>query len=418
MKIKVHGSDNYIKFKSLFSTLSKVSFCEISDQFNSGEVNGHIFFSDNHQIILPEAPALVYLNNYVLDKSLVTDILIKTDLCGIKLSEKKFSTKSLELKKPVSLNPNHEVIASQNDKCIWYSSDHYAFKHYYSLIPPCNLEVHQSLKDKFTSKDFIQVLPIIIFLKELVGDSLIYPKAMASIIIDDPNLHRTKYGYLDYKKIVEDSTIHGYHINFATIPLDLFYASKKALNLLKKNGKHLSLIIHGNNHTSAELLVNSHQKSYSKLLMIKKRVDKFYQKYGVRIGRVIIPPHGMMSREFLKNIALFDFLGACISRPFPWYSSPSPSTIIEECENYTKMFPADFIEGTPIVPRMKAFEDIPFKLILHIPLVFYFHHDDFKHGIEKFGEIVNMLNQYADVTWASLNNIFHSSFPRDRVYWN
>jgi hypothetical protein len=411
MKIKVHGSENYIKFKNLFSTLSKVFFCEISDQFDSSEVNGHIIFSDNHQTLLPEGPALVYLNNFVIEKSLTTNILLNSDLSGVKFVNESFSTRSFELKRAVNLDSGYRIIAKQEENAIWYIDENQTYKRYYSLIPPCNLENYQSLKDKFNSKDFIQVLPIIAFLRELEEpDSIIYPAPKASIIIDDPNLHRSKYGFIDYNNMVADSKLKGYHINLATIPLDLFYSSKKALKLIKTNNSQLSLVIHGNNHTSEELMVNSYTKSYSKLLTIKNRVEKYYKKYGVRIGEIIIPPHGVMSREFLRSIAVFDILGACISRPFPWYSGKSGNQVIKENENYSRMFPADIIEGTPIVPRMKDLEDVPFKLLLHIPLIPYYHHNDFKKGIDKFGEIVKHINKYADVTWTSLKDIFHSNY--------
>ena len=412
MKIKVHGYDNYKNYLPLFSTLSKVFFCEFSDKFEDKDVIGHIIFTDNEIIDVPQQSALIFSNNYVKEKSLMAIIRLNS-LCfsEVKINDESFLTKSLELKKTVNIDPRYRIIASQGDQAIWYIDEQKLFKHYYSLIPPCNPENHQSLKDNFNSEDFIRILPIITFLRELSkSDSLIYPSPKASIIIDDPNLHRSKYGYIDYEQLITDAKTNGYHINLATIPLDLYYASKKVVKLFKNNSKYLSLIIHGNNHTSNELMVNSPNKAYSKLLKIKKRVDKFYQRYGIRVGNIIIPPHGMMSREFLKIMSLFEFSGACVSRPFPWSSGKTVGTNIEENQNYSKLLPADFIEGTPIVPRMKDFNDIPFKLLLHIPLVFYFHHEDFKHGINNLGEIVERINKYADVSWCSLINIFQANY--------
>ena len=412
MKIKVHGYDNYKNYQRLFNTLSKVFFCEFSDKYEDKEVIGHIIFTNYQNINVPHGPALIFLNNYVLEKSLVVNIHLNS-ICfsDIKINDESFFTKSLELKKNVNLNPHFRIIASQDDHAIWYIDEQKTFKHHYTLIPPCNPENNLSLKDNFNSKDFIRVLPIISFLRELTElDSLIYPANKASIIIDDPNLHRSKYGYIDYKKLLIKAKTKGYHINLATIPLDLFYASKKVVNFFKINNRYLSLIIHGNNHTSAELMVNSPERAYSKLLKIKKRVDCFYRKYGIRIGNIIIPPHGMMSREFLRIMAMFEFSGACISRPFPWYSGKTVVNKVDENQMYSKLLPADFIEGTPIIPRMKDFEDIPFKLLLHIPLVFYFHHEDFKQGFNKLGEIVDRINKYTDITWCSLIDIFQSNY--------
>ena len=44
----------------------------------------------------------------------------------------------------------------------------------------------------------------------------------ASFIIDDPNLHWPRYGYIDYRQVAEQAAREGYHVSFATIPLDMW----------------------------------------------------------------------------------------------------------------------------------------------------------------------------------------------------
>jgi hypothetical protein len=138
-------------------------------------------------------------------------------------------------------------------------------------------------------------------------------EARASIIVDDPNLHRTDYGFIDYRNLVRHADQHNYHVSIAAIPFYMWYTNTAAVAIFRNNPERISLIFHGIDHTSYELGQEcSDETAFTILVAGLKRVERFERKSGFS-GRVMTAPHGAFTEHFARAMTLLAFDGACVS---------------------------------------------------------------------------------------------------------
>jgi hypothetical protein len=110
----------------------------------------------------------------------------------------------------------------------------------------------------FRALRWFAMVPLLHFLLALLGpDGWIPPEPRASFIIDDPNLHSRRYGYIDFERLVNHASAHGYHATIATVPLDAWYFDRRVAALFSSHKQHLSLMMHGVNHIGDELAQGS-----------------------------------------------------------------------------------------------------------------------------------------------------------------
>jgi hypothetical protein len=411
-KIRVDNVAEYEKRRELFAALASVHQLIMSPSIAEDEADGLVCFGssgsqDNHRV-----PSLHFpLSDEPQPQIVATLDFVDAELSGISFSRKSFQTTSVVPHSTLSPSAAAKVIASQDKIPIWFLEERGGIMHYYSLIPPKELLPHRALKDFFCAKDFISLFPFLHFLREIQGSSIpVLPPPRASFIIDDPNVRTTKYGFIDYRELISEAREYRYHVNIATIPIDCARASRSAVELFKTNPEQISLIDHGNNHTFSEFMMRGESECSGTLRQIDSRLEFFKQKYQLEIDNVLTAPHGMMSREMLNAVSLFEFPGAVISRPFPWHPHDAPEEEIHETISFSKWYPADFVEGTPVIPRMKSFDDTPFKFYLGIPAIYYFHHWDFKKGYGNLRKIAARVRTFADARWEPLGKIFASNY--------
>ena len=119
-------------------------------------------------------------------------------------------------------------------------------------LPPCGPDGF--FYQFFQYSSWFRVVPLLTFLKECVPVSCwLETEARASIIVDDPNLHRTDYGFIDFQNLVRHADQHNYHVSIAAIPLDMWYTNAAAAAIFRNNPERISLIFHGIDHTLYEL---------------------------------------------------------------------------------------------------------------------------------------------------------------------
>ena len=112
----------------------------------------------------------------------------------------------------------------------------------------------QTLRDHLCPGSFMGLLPLLHFLGQLLGDQgWKLPAPRAAFVIDDPNLHWPSYGFLKYPQLAEHASRHGYHLAFATVPLDGWRVDARAVATMREHPAALSLLIHGNDHVAREL---------------------------------------------------------------------------------------------------------------------------------------------------------------------
>ena len=122
---------------------------------------------------------------------------------------------------------------------------------------------------------------------------------------------------------------NGYHVSFATIPLDLWWASQKAVSLFANRVDLLSLLVHGNDHVFRELdRTQSDRERAEALAQALRRVDRFERRYGVPIARVMAPPHGACSHATAAALLRSGFEALCVSRTHPWLDAEPTDDVL------------------------------------------------------------------------------------------
>lgn len=262
---------------------------------------------------------------------------------------------------------------------------------------------------QLNEKRFFSYLPTIHFLREVVSDDLwVPPPLRASFLVDDPNIRWRTYGKLKYHELIEKATKHNFHLSIATIPLDLFWASRDAVRLVNSSSKYLSLAIHGNNHLKREmLLLNNNELAF--IAQALKRVSRFEKKYNVAVSRVFVPPHESFSEDVCRAMVRLGVEGLCNSRPFGWVKNTRFP--LSNLNPYIGWYPCDFVSGgLPVITRRGLTTDFVLRAFLDQPLITYFHQSDLNSGLNELCDIADRVNNIGDVKWGSLDTILRSNY--------
>lgn len=229
------------------------------------------------------------------------------------------------------------------------------------------------------------------------------PPPRAAFLFDDPNLRWRTYGFIDYAKLLRDAELHGYHASMAMVPLDNRFAHAGTIDLFRRHPDRLSLVLHGNDHSSRELLrPRSAASALALAAQALRRAEGFEARYELGIDRVMTPPHGMCSEAVAAALAAVGFDGLCAIHPLPWAERPPASRPLAGWD------PAEFAAGCAVVPRLhlgSTDADIALRAFLDQPLVFYGHHEDLAAGLEPLGAIAARVERMGGARWCSLGEI-------------
>jgi hypothetical protein len=248
---------------------------------------------------------------------------------------------------------------------------------------------------------------IVQFLRELAGERWQSPPLRAAILFDDPNLRRPSYGYIDYRRLVAHADAHGYHASMAMIPRDARRPHAGAVATFRSRADRLSLVIHGNDHLKRELMQPA-DLSHALALAAQalRRVARFEARSGVRVDRVMVPPHGLCSRTMTHALGALGYDALCAIHPYPWTERPPRDHLL------AGWAPTAFLAGCAMLPRFPlrcSAAETALRAFLGQPLVLYGHHDDLAGGLEPLVAAARNVNRLGDVQWMSLGDIAASS---------
>jgi hypothetical protein len=308
---------------------------------------------------------------------------------------------------PLVPRADEVVLASTPGGPSWTVSTTQALSTVRVTVAPDELDPRERLCDRLTSGRFAALLPLVEFLRSVsAGSRFSAPPLRAAFVIDDPNLHASSYGYLRYDETQKAARKHGFHVAFATVPLDSWLARRSAAAWFK--GSELSLLVHGNDHIRRELEHDSTaDRAVARLAQAQRRIDRLEQRSGVGVSRVMAPPHGACSRLMTATLPRVGFEALCISRPYAWLDEPPPD------EPLVGWRPADVVEGLTVLPRRHLSsprEDLPLLAYLGRPVILYGHHTDVADGLDGMVAAADDVNRLGDVAWLPLHSIARSSF--------
>ena len=304
---------------------------------------------------------------------------------------------------PLAPAAGQEVLAEVGDAPVWLRGDDGGIARETAAAAPPTLEHGDLLRDHLTAGRFWSLLPIVHFLQGICGGRAQQP-LHACFVIDDPNIRWASYGSVRYRELAADAREHGYHVAVATIPLDLTLPGHRAAAVFREHPRRLSLAVHGNDHLRLELERARSERDADRLVATAiARVERFERRAGLRIDRVMCPPHGGCSPATLRSLFAHDFLGLAASRPFPW-------NWFGEHDDWPAAgwMPAQLVGGLPVLPRYSLandLDDLVFRALLGQPLIIYCHQADLRAGLDPFREAAARTARLGDVEWTSLAEI-------------
>jgi hypothetical protein len=313
--------------------------------------------------------------------------------------------------KVLSLNRNQIVLAENEMGPVWAVSIERGVKQFSSGFALPKMPDGGSLIDVLNGERFLEILPLLHWLREICSASMFDgPPLRACFIFDDPNLHWPRYGFVDFRQIAAQAAKENYHVSFATIPLDTWFTHGATAELFRANASRLSLLIHGNDHLKHELARSYTQPARVSLLaQAIHRIERLENKTGLPVCRVMVPPHGACSEEMLAELARSGFEAACISHGS--LRAHNRGRLWTKTLGY---LPSEWIQGCPVLPRWGMAGDttniILLAAFLGQPIILRGHHQDLKNGIELLNELASFINGLGSVSWSNMTRLCRTNY--------
>ena len=311
----------------------------------------------------------------------------------------------------LALGDNETVLATSKQRPIWVMSEKGVAQHFRTALPLPQISSDQNFSDVFNGEHFLGMLPLLQFLRELGGSSgYRCPPLRAAFMLDDPNLHWPQYGFVNYRELAMRAQKANYHVSFATIPLDTWFVHTATADIFRQNPRRLSLLVHGNNHAKEELAQSYPNATREALLwQAVRRIERLEKRGNLRVGRVMVPPHGACSNEMLAALPRCGFESACISA--------GSLRAHNRAMSWTKtlgFFPSEIIEGCPVLPRWGLTGSVKNTLLvaayLGQPMILRGHHQDLRGGVEVFDELAKFINGLGDVVWSNMTDLSRMNY--------
>jgi hypothetical protein len=316
---------------------------------------------------------------------------------------------------PLREDDPNEVMARVNGRPVWVVSTGCGHRFARCSISAPEPLPEQQLLDFLNGDRFLGLLPLYHFLRRIAGEEgWQSPPLRASLIIDDPNLRTLNYGNIDYRRLLERAKSSNFHVAMATVPLDAWSVSQSAAQIFRENRRWLSLLIHGNNHTREELAQEiPRQRQISLLAEALRRADFLEENSGVPVLRVMVPPHGSCSEEFMSAMVLLGFKG-CVATTGPWLWRKNKSS--DRAASVGLQLADILAGGLPVVNRFRFnSKACPAKILIAAflgqPIIPYGHHTDISpDGEDSLNHAVELINSLGEVKWMNLSDILEGNF--------
>jgi hypothetical protein len=309
-----------------------------------------------------------------------------------------------------SLGPSDGVtLASVDGEPVWRTSARAGAAMEIAAVAPSELRADDSLRESMTCGHFLGLLPLFHFLREVTGYRLWErPPLHAAFVVDDPNLHRPRYGYVDFGDLARHAAAHDYHVAMATVPIDTWFTHRRAARIFRAHPDRLSLTVHGNDHRYHELAVpRDDDESLAMFRQATSRLDRFERKTGIPVSRVMIPPHGSCAYELLEPMLLGGF-DAYLNGARWWREWPREQRAVAGWS------PLTTDAGLPAMSRHflghgALLDELVFDALLDKPLVVCGHHLELADRGTRLAEVADWIRSFGAVRWEPLSSLARST---------
>jgi hypothetical protein len=310
----------------------------------------------------------------------------------------------------VGLRPsrNDLVLATAADRPVWLAEPG-EDTHYLASTAPEELAPHETLRDRLRDGRFLALLPILDFVRRLLGSrDWRPPPVRACFLFDDPNLHWSSYGHINFAELATDAREYDYHVSMATVPLDGWFFHPEAKRVFMHNPGALSLIVHGNEHVRRELARDrSSVDAMAVAGQALRRIEAFENRSGLTVDRVMAPPHGVCSETMAAALLRSGFEALTANSRYPWRTSPPLNCPL------SGWWPGEFVAGGLTVLERRPFDtdlaELALAAYLNHPLILYGHHRDLASDPQRLRALRQRLAAVGPIQWQSLGHIARSN---------
>jgi hypothetical protein len=309
------------------------------------------------------------------------------------------------------LNGRDEFIASADGHPIWTARADDSCRRQICAVSLEQIENLRPLFRYLSADTFMPLLPMIHFIRQVAGeDGWSDPPLRANIMLDDPNLHCTSYGWINFRELAQHARAHNYHVSMATIPLDTWMECKQAVGFFADNQARLSLLIHGNNHLDQELAsFSSDEQRLASLAQALQRISRLEAKTSLAVSRVMAAPHEACSEQTLRVMARLGFEAVCIS-PGSLHNCNSGKSWVQSIG----LGMSDFVAGLPVIPRFEVGRPFQNAILLAAyldqPIIPFGHHREVAGGFDLLEDLANFTNSLGQVRWMDMKGIARSNY--------
>ena len=268
------------------------------------------------------------------------------------------------------------------------------------------------LRSAMSPRRFLDVLPTLIFVRRALGErAWRRPRAQAIAVIDDPNLARLSYGYLDYQQAARLASDCRFHLSIGFVPLDYSRTDPAVGRFFLENERRLSLVMHGNDHLKREMAraVSDDRASFA-MRQGLARMRRHRELTGLACAPIMTMPHGASDPRWVKAMRDAGYSAAMIGRAYSFTDDPQSAG----AGRLYELMPAETsLYGFPLVTRWALeypLTDVLFGAFLGKPSCVYTHHQFFAEGWGPFLNAVSFLNRQLDSRWGPAVEIVQSNY--------
>jgi hypothetical protein len=224
----------------------------------------------------------------------------------------------------------------------------------------------------------------------------------ACFIIDDPLLRNERYGFLEYRRLLESMRRRNFSMSIAFIPWNYRRSRADVTTLLSSGNEALGLCVHGCDHTRGEFAVRDDSWLRAKAQQALERMEIHRRVFGVPFDDVMVFPQGLFSAEALTALKASGYLAAVNSDVFP-STEPASLRLRELLDVAITRY-----DGFPLFGRRypRDLAEFAFDLFVGKPALIVEHHQYFRNGylaLESFVEQINKLDER--IEWSTLGTI-------------
>jgi hypothetical protein len=250
---------------------------------------------------------------------------------------------------------------------------------------------------------FSRTVPFMVFLRRVLGDRVWRnDRPQACVIIDDPLL-KSKYGFLEYSKLIDAMRRFRFATCIGFIPWNYRRSNRRIAQKFQAAGESLSICVHGCDHTGAEFAPLSKDASLGPVARLAlDRMEAHKRRSGVPFSDVMVFPQGRFSAEGVRALDAAGYLAAVNTHLHPAFEE-------------RRLMLRDMMDvavtaygNLPLFGRHYPKDPAEFAMDLFLgkPAFVVEHHGCFRDGYESLGTFVQQLNALDDrIEWRSLATI-------------